>query len=70
MKERSEIMDEKKRKTKTSTAVKARYNQKTYDTVSIRIPKETAGAFKAKCAAEGVPQAQIIKRAVEKFLEE
>ena len=52
-------MDEKKRKTKTSTAVKARYNQKTYDTISIRISKETAGAFKAKCAAEGVPQAQI-----------
>ena len=30
--------------------------------------KEMAEAFKAKCAAEGIPQAQIIKRAIEKFL--
>ncbi len=58
-----------KRKTKTSTKVKTRYNQKTYDVISVRVPKETAEAFKAKCAAEGVPQAQIIKRAIEQFLQ-
>ena len=28
----------------------------------------TAAAFKAKCAAEGIPQAQIIKKAIEDFL--
>ncbi len=58
-----------KRKTKTSTEVKARYNKKTYDVISVRVPKETAEAFKAKCSAEGIPQAQIIKQAIEKFLQ-
>lgn len=58
----------KKRKTTTSTAVKARYNAKVYDLISVRIPKEQAQAFKAKCAAEGIPQAQIIKKAIEEFL--
>ena len=59
---------EEKRKTRTSSAVKQRYNQKTYDVISIRVPKETAEAFKAKCAADGVPQAQVIKTAIENFL--
>ena len=58
-----------KRKTKTSTEVKARYNKKTYDVISVRVPKETAEAFKAKCSAEGIPQAQIIKQAIDKFLQ-
>lgn len=59
-----------KRKTKTSTEVKSRYNEKVYDVISIRVPKETAAAFKAKCAAENIPQAQIIKKAIEQFLAE
>ena len=59
-----------KRKTHTSTDVKRRYNEKTYTLRSASIPKETAAAFKAKCAAEGIPQAQIIKRAIEAFLNE
>lgn len=61
-------MVEAKRKTKTSTAVKQRYNEKVYDNVSARVPKDLAAAFKAKCAAEGIPQAQIIKKAIEEFL--
>lgn len=63
-------MSSTKRKTKTSTEVKARYNQKTYDMIAVRVPKKTAEAFKAKCAAEGVPQAQIIKQAIEAFLQQ
>lgn len=59
-----------KRKTHTSTEVKRRYNDKTYDIISARIPKEAAAAFKEKCAAEGISQAQIIKRAIEQFLSE
>lgn len=59
-----------KRKTKTSTEVKTRYNQKTYDVIAVRVPKEMAEAFKAKCAAEDTPQAQIIKRAIEEFLQQ
>lgn len=62
-------MNDAKRKTKTSTEVKARYNQKTYDIISVRVPKEMAQAFKAKCATDGVPQAQIIKKAIEDFLQ-
>lgn len=63
-------MSETKRKTKTSTEVKARYNQKNYDVISIRVPKEMAEAFKSKCAAEGIPQAQVVKRAIEDFLQQ
>lgn len=60
----------KKRKTTTSTAVKARYNAKVYDLISVRVPKEQAQAFKEKCATEGIPQAQIIKKAIEEFLKQ
>lgn len=61
-------MPEAKRKTRTSTEVKRRYNEKTYTLISASVPKETAAAFKAKCAAKGIPQAQIIKKAIEDFL--
>lgn len=56
------------RKTKTSTAVKQRYNEKVYDVISVRVPKELAAAFKAKCAETGTPQAQVIKQAISDFL--
>lgn len=57
-----------KRKTYTSTEVKARYNQKVYDVISVRVPKEMAEKFKKKCIEENVPQAQIIKQAINEFL--
>lgn len=59
-----------KRKTHTSTEVKSRYNKKTYTQIVASVPKAQAEAFKAKCKAEGIPQAQIIKQAIEKFLNE
>ncbi len=58
------------RKTKTSTEVKSRYNNKTYDTISVRVPKELAAAFKEKCAETGAVQAQILKKAINDFLQE
>lgn len=61
-------MAEKKRKTKTSSAVKQRYNEKVYDVISIRVPKALAAAFREKCVADGIPQAQVIKKAIEDFL--
>lgn len=61
---------EEKRKTFTSTEVKRRYNEKTYTIISASIPKEKAAAFKSKCAEKGIAQAQIIKRAIDQFLEE
>ena len=61
---------EAKRKTTTSTAVKRRYNEKTYTLITASVPKETAAAFKAKCLEKGIPQAQVIKGAIERFLAE
>lgn len=58
------------RKTKTSTEVKSRYNQKTYDVIAVRVPKELSEAFKAKCTAVGISQAQIIKEAMKQFLQQ
>lgn len=63
-------MAEEKRKTHTSTDVKRRYNEKMYTIISASVPKDLAAAFKAKCAAEGIPQAQVIKKAIADFLEQ
>lgn len=63
-------MEEAKRKTHTSTAVKRRYNDKTYTMVRASLPKELVARFKAKCEADGIPQAQVIKKAVVDFLDE
>ena len=60
----------KKRKTKTSTEVKARYNNKVYEQIAVRVPKDMAAAFKEKCNETGISQAQIIKNAIEDFLSE
>ena len=60
----------KKRKTYTSTEVKKRYNQKVYTVISASVPKELAAAFKEKCVRENISQAQVIKDAISKFLEE
>ncbi len=57
-----------KRKTTTSTAVKMRYNNKVYSTISVRLPKDLVADFKNKCETEGVSQAEIVRRAVEAFL--
>lgn len=59
-----------KRKTHTSSEVKRRYNQKTYGAVSVQLPKDLVARFKEKCKAEGVSQAQIVKKAIEEFLGE
>lgn len=65
-------MDENKpkRKTRTSAAVKNRYNNKTYGRVSVAIKKELVAAFKEKCLEKGISQTEIIKKAIEAFLNE
>ncbi len=60
----------KKRKTKTSSAVKNRYNSKVYSPIRCQLPKELVANFKEKCLKTGVSQAQVIKKAIEAFLEE
>lgn len=59
-----------KRKTKTSSAVKNRYNAKMYSRVVVMLPKAKVAAFKEKCKATGTTQAQIVRDAVDKFLNE
>ena len=60
--------EKKPRRTKTSSAVKQRYNEKVYDVISVRIPKELAAQFKEKCQLTGDSQAGIIKKAIEEYL--
>lgn len=55
------------RKTHTSTAVKQRYLDKTYDVISFRLPKAEAAAFREACERTGTPQAQVLKAAVQTF---
>ncbi|MCM1364691.1 MAG: ribbon-helix-helix protein, CopG family [Faecalibacterium sp.] len=59
-----------KRKTHTSTDVKRRYNEKNYSVVRASLPKEMVVHFKEKCQKQGISQAQIIRKAVEDFLNE
>lgn len=61
---------ETKRKTKTSSAVKNRYNSRVYGSIIVRLPKDTVEAFREKCAATGMPQAQVIRKAIDQFLAE
>jgi len=49
--------------------VKARYNKKVYSRIAYQLPKELVAEFKAKCKEEGVSQAQVIKEAIEAFLQ-
>lgn len=55
---------------KPTTAVKAKYNAKAYAVISFRVPKVMASAFRTQCEAQGVPQAQIFKRAIQDFMSE
>ena len=63
-------MENEKRKTKTSSAVKNRYNSKVYGRIGVMLPKDLVEAFKAKCEAENISQAQVFKQAIEEFLKQ
>lgn len=64
------MAEQPKRKTKTSSEVKNRYNKKVYDSITVRVPKDLAQAFKQKCNEQGISQAQIVKKAINDFLNE
>ncbi len=53
---------------KTSTAVKRKYNEKTYDVVRLSLKKETALRFKEKCDKIGKTRSEVLRAAVEDFL--
>ena len=59
-------MDKKRR---TSTDVKRRYNEKTYERIYLQVPKELGERFKEKCNNEGISQAQILKQAIIDYIE-
>lgn len=61
---------EEKKKSRTSTAVKRRYNEKNYTITSFAAPKDLAAEFKEKCKRENVSQASIFKEAMERFLKD
>lgn len=55
---------------KTSTQVKNRWNAEHYTRISVSIPKEDGEKFKEKCQQLNVTQAEILKEAVYRFLED
>ena len=57
-----------KRKTKTSTAVKNRYNAKTYKTVQTKLKKELVERFEAKLESDGIGKAGFIRDAITDYL--
>lgn len=57
-------------KTKTSTEVKRRYNNKVYSPIHAELPSELVLEFKAKCVERGVSQASVFKKAMEDFIAE
>ena len=60
--------EQKKRKTTTSTAVKARYNKNHYTRIPLDIKKELAEQFKRKCATEETSCSAVLKAAIEEFV--
>ena len=59
-----------KKKTSTSTEVKRRYNEKVYSRITFAAPKALVAEFKAKCEANGVSQAQILKEAMQNYIDQ
>ncbi len=61
-------METKNRKTKTSSEVKRRYNNKVYSTVRAELPKDLVEEFKKLCSDKGISQASVLKKAIEEFI--
>ncbi len=55
-------------KSGTSTAVKRRYNEKTYTLVAAQLPKQLVAEFRERCRKNGVSQASILKLAIEDYI--
>jgi len=55
-------------KTKTSSAVKDRYNAKAYDEIKVRVPKGTKDKIKAYADSKGESVNGFINRAIEETI--
>jgi len=56
-------------KPRTSSAVKRRYNEKTYKAVSVQIQKALVEQWEARLAEENMSKAEFIRRAMIEWLE-
>ncbi len=54
---------------KTSSTVKNRYNAKTYDTISLVVPKGTKAVFREKCESNGETMNGVLNKLIKKYLE-
>ena len=54
-----------KRKTHTSTAVKQRYNEKTYKKITVQVKPELAERTALYRDKEGISMSQFLQRAIE-----
>ena len=58
------------KKPRTSSEVKRRYNEKTYDRLVVSVKKETATAYKTKCEKLGVSYSEPLHKAISEFIKE
>lgn len=58
----------KKRKTTTSSAVKMRYNAKTYTRIALNVRNEKAAEYKAKCEQLGISYSAPLQKAIDDIL--
>lgn len=56
---------EEKRKTHTSSAVKRRYNQKAYKSITVQIKPELAERIQAYKERQGISMAQLLTQAMD-----
>ena len=56
-----------KRKTRTSSEVKARYNAKAYDRIQLNVKKDKAAAYKAKCDELGITYSEPLHKAIDEI---
>ena len=55
-------------KTKTTSQIVADYAKKTYDRFDIKVKKDKAAVFKAKCAADGTNPNRLINEWIQNYI--
>ena len=53
---------------KTSTAAKQRYLDKTYSQVAVRLPKELVAEWEAQLKTDGISKAEFFRQAIQSYL--
>lgn len=63
------MAEEKKRKTHTSAAVKARYNKKVYRTITIRLRKELVAEWETALNEDEIAKAEFLRNSIKQYLD-